>query len=118
MEAIIPNYVTSVINKREITTTTEQDFSSTNPHCSLPVTTEEYPTFIFGYNVEDATELYTIQEAVEGYTDNSADVQSAIMTEFLNMIIFKMNRAAYLKVHMQKADVFIRLQLYAVYVYI
>ena len=95
MKSIIPNYDTSVINKREITTTTEQDFS---PHCSLPEVTEEYPTFIFGYNVEDATELDTIREAVEGYTDNSADVQSATVAEFLNMIIFKMNRAAYLKV--------------------
>ena len=98
VESIIPNYDTSVIEKRDITATTEQDFSSTNPHCSLPETVEEYPTFIFGYNVEDATELNTIKEAVEGYTDNSADVQSANVAEFLNIIIFKMNRAAYLKV--------------------
>ncbi|XP_065910718.1 uncharacterized protein [Dysidea avara] len=104
VEAIIPNYDTSVINKREVTTTTEQDFS---PHCSLPEVTEEYPTFIFGYNVEDATELYTIREAVEGYTDNSADVQSAIVAEFLNMIIFKMNRAAYLKACTNPAVTFV-----------
>jgi len=95
----VPNYDTSVINKRDVTTTTEQDFSSTRPHCSLPETTEEYPTFIFGYSVEDATELYAIKEAVEGCSDNSAIVQSAIVAEFLSMIIFKMNRAAYLKVY-------------------
>ena len=98
VESIIPNYDTSVIYKREVTATTKQDFSNTNPHCSLPETVEEYPTFIFGYNVEDAAELNTIKEAVEGYTDNSADVQFANVAGLLNMIIFKMNRAAYLKV--------------------
>jgi len=96
--SIMPNYDLSVINKRDVTTTTEQDFTSTNPHCSLPETTEEYPTFIFRYNVEDASELYTIKEAVQRYTGNSADVQLAIVAESLNMIIFKMNRAAYLEV--------------------
>jgi len=87
-----------VINKRDVTTTTEQDFTSKSPHCSLPETTEEYPTFIFGYNVEDASELYTIKEAVQGYTGNSANVQSVEVVELVKIIIFKMNRAAYLKV--------------------
>ena len=89
-----------MINKRDVTTTTEQGLTSTSPHCSLPETTEEYPTFIFGYNVEDASELYTIKEAVQGYTGNSADVQFVKVAELLKIIIFKMNRAAYLKVCM------------------
>ena len=86
-----------VINKRDATTI-EQDFTSTSPHCSLPETTDEYPTFIFGYNVEDTSELYTIKEAVQGYTGNSANVQSAQVAELVKIIIFKMNRAAYLEV--------------------
>ena len=87
-----------VINKRDVTTITEQDLTSTSPHCSLPETTEEYPTFIFRYNVEDASELFTIKEAVQGYTGNSADVQSVQVAELVKIIIFKMNRAAYLEV--------------------
>ena len=87
-----------VINKRDVTTTTEQDFTSTSPHCSLPEIAEEYPTFIFGYNVEDASELYAIKKAVQGYTGNSANVQSVEVAELVKIIIFKMNRAAYLKV--------------------
>jgi len=82
-----------VIGRTNVTTTKEWDFSSTNPDCSLPEITEEYPTFM-----EDGTDLYTIKEAVEGYIDNSADVQFAIVVGIINIIIFKMNRAAYLKV--------------------
>ena len=85
-----------VFNKRDVTATTKQDSS---PHCSLPVTTEEYPTFIFRYNVEDAIELNEIKKAVEGYNDNFTVVQSAIVAESLKIIIFTMNRAAYLKVY-------------------
>ena len=94
----MPNYDLSVINKRDVTATTEQDYTSTSPHCSLPETTEEYPTFIFRYNVENASKLYTIKEAAQGYTGNFANVQFAIVAESLNTIIFKMNRAAYLEV--------------------
>jgi len=79
-----------VIDRTDVTTTKEQDFSSTNHHCTLPEITEEYPTF-----TEDGTDLYTIKEAVEGYI---ADVQFAIVVGIINVIIFKMNRAAYLKV--------------------
>ena len=98
MKSIMPNHDTSVIYKRDATATTEQDLASTSPHCDLPQKIEEYPTFIFGYRVEDATELYQIKEEVEGYTENSADVQSATVAENVKVIIFKMNRAAYLKV--------------------
>ena len=115
MNSIIPNYDRSVINKRDVTTTTDHDFSNTNPHCSLSETTEEYPAFIFGYNVENAAELYTIKEAVEGYTDNSADVQFAIVAGLLNMIIFKMNRAAYLKVCMK---ILLKFQFYLVNMFV
>ena len=102
VESIIPNYDTSVINKRDATTT-EQNFNSTSHHCSLPETTEEYPTFIFGYNVENATELDTIKEAVESCTDNSSKVQTAVIVYRFKHIIFKMNRAAYLKVWISKS---------------
>ena len=87
-----------VINKRDVTTNTEQDLNSSSPHCNLPEKTEEYPTFIFGYNVEDDTELDTIKEQVEGYADNNAAVQSAVIIHNFKQIIFTMNRAAYLKV--------------------
>ena len=85
-----------VFNKRDVTATTKQDSS---PHCSLPVTTEEYPTFLFRYNVEDAIELNEIKKAVEGYSDNFTVVQSANVVESTKIITFTMNRAAYLKVY-------------------
>ena len=65
-------------------------------HCGLPEHTEEFPKYIFVYN--RGVDLDAIVKSVEGYTDNSAEVMSAKPLHNLDMIIFQMNRAAYLNV--------------------
>jgi len=62
----------------------------------LPESDEEFPKFIFTYN--KGADLETIKKAVEEYIENPAQVKSAITLQFLDMIIFQMNRAAYLQV--------------------
>lgn len=95
VKEIKPNRDVSVINKRDATTTTEQDLTTSDP-CDLPEHNEEFPRIIFQYKKE--TDLDAIKETVEQYTKNSAQVESAIVLQFLDIIIFKMNRAAYLQV--------------------
>ena len=81
------------INKRDVTT--EQEVTTSGP-CDLPEHREEFPRIIFQY--EDGADLEAIKKTVEEYTDNSAQVQSAIVLSFLDTVIFQMNRAAYLQV--------------------
>ena len=44
-------------------------------------------------------DLDAIAKSLEAYTENSAEVKSALPLHNLDIIIFQMNRAAYLKVH-------------------
>ena len=92
---IKPNHDISVINKRDAADISEQDTTTPGP-CDLPEHKDEFPNIIFTYKV--GADLDAIKETVEKYTENSAEVQSAIVLDFLDMIIFKMNRAAYLQV--------------------
>ena len=81
------------INKRDVTT--EQEVATSGP-CDLPPHKDEFPRFIFQY--KEGADLEAIRKTVEEYTDNSAQVQSAIVLSSLDYIIFQMNRAAYLQV--------------------
>ena len=81
------------ISKRDVTT--EQEVTTSGP-CDLPEHKEEFPRIIFQYN--NGADLEAIKNTVEEYTDNSAQVQSANVLSFLDTIIFRMNRAAYLQV--------------------
>ena len=84
---------TYTVGKRDVTT--EQEVTTSGP-CDLPEHNEEFPRIIFQYN--DGADLVAIRNAVEEYTENSAQVQSATVLSFLSTIIFQMNRAAYLQV--------------------
>ena len=89
------NHDVSVINKRNAADVTEQDTTTPGP-CDLPEHKDEFPNIIFTYKV--GADLDNIKKSVENYTENSAEVQSVTVLHFLDMIIFKMNRAAYLQV--------------------
>ena len=65
-------------------------------HCGLPETQEEFPKFIFVY--KKGADLDAIAKSVKANTENSAEVKTAVTLHFLDMIIFEMNRAAYLMV--------------------
>ena len=91
VKEIKPKY--NGINKRDATT--EQEVT-TSGHCNLPEHKDEFPYIIFQY--EDGADLEAIKKSAEDYTDNSAQVQSAIVLGNLDTIIFRMNRAAYLQV--------------------
>ena len=82
------------VNKRDVTS--EQEVTTSGP-CDLPEHTDEFPAIIFRY--KDGTDLDAIKQSVEGYTKNSAQVESAIVLKRLDIIIFKMNRAAYFQVN-------------------
>ena len=67
-----------------------------NGHCDLPEHDEEFPTFIFVYN--EGENLNKIIKSIKRYNENSATVILAVAIEEVPMIIFQMNRAAYLQV--------------------
>jgi len=93
VKEIRPNHDTNAISKRNtdfIMTTTPND------HCTLPEHDEEFPTFIFKYN--KTANLDEIIKSVKEYNSNSTSVLLAVPIELHHMIIFKMNRAAYLQV--------------------
>ena len=89
------NHDVSVINKRNVADVPEQTTTTPGP-CDLPEHNDEFPNIIFIYKV--GADLDAIKKSVENYTENSAQVQSVTVLDFLDMIIFKMNRAAYLQV--------------------
>ena len=64
-------------------------------HCDLPEHNEEFPTFIFVY--DETANLKKIIKSVRK-SKNSAIVLLAKAIEQVHMIIFQMNRAAYLQV--------------------
>ena len=62
----------------------------------MPEHDEEFPTFIFVYN--KAANLEKIIKSVKSSKENSARVILATAVEQAHIIIFQMNRAAYLQV--------------------
>ena len=98
VKQIKPNYDTSVINKRSTKAIADQDIITPNTltgHCGLPERDEEFSTFIFVYS--ETTNLDKIIKSVKA-AKNSARVLLAKPIEHIHMIIFEMNRAAYLQV--------------------
>lgn len=96
---IRPNHHTSVISKRNTEVVSEQHLmlsTTVNGHCDLPEHDEEFPTFIFVYN--EGANLDKIINLIKRYNRNSASVLLAQPAKQLHMIIFQMNRAAYLQV--------------------
>ena len=66
-------------------------------HCDLPEYDKEFSTIIFIYN--ETASLTETAESVKGYR-NPARVMLATVIEGAHMIIFQMNREAYLQVCM------------------
>ena len=98
VKQIKPNYDTSVINKRNTEATSDKDITAPTTvtgHCGLPENDEEFPTFIFVYS--KTANLDKIIKFVKSAKD-SARVLLAKPVEHVHMIIFQMNRAAYLQV--------------------
>ena len=93
VQEITSNHDTSSINKRDAT---EQDTTTSSP-CDLPEHKDEFPNFIFTY--KSGVDLDAIKNSVEQLTENSAQVKSTTVLHFLDMIIFQMNREAYLQVN-------------------
>ena len=99
IKRIKPNHNISIITKRNAEEISKQDLmksTSLTGHCGLPEHDEEFPTFIFVYN--EVTHLNKITKSVRRYNRNSARVHLAVVVEQAHMIIFQMNRAAYLQV--------------------
>ena len=72
-----------------------------NDHCTLPEQVEEFPTFIFKYN-KTASLDEIIKSVKEHNYSNPIGVLLASPIKQHYVIIFKMNRAAYLQVcHIQ-----------------
>ena len=97
VKQIGPSYDIPVISKRSIESVSDQDsITSTtlNGHCGLPEHDEEFPILLFVYN--KAANLDEIVKSLKEYNRNSTRVLIAL--EQLHIIIFRMNRAAYLQV--------------------
>ena len=69
--------------------------ASLTGHCNLPEYDEEFSTFIFVYN--ETASLTETAESIKSCR-NPAKVMLAEVIEEVHMIIFQMNRAAYLQV--------------------
>ena len=98
VKQIKPNHDTSVINKRSTEAVSDQDIitpTTSTGHCGLPENEEEFSTFIFVYS--ETANLDKIVKSVKR-TKDSAKVLLAKPIEHVHMIIFQMNRAAYLQV--------------------
>ena len=87
------------VSKRDVTS--GQEVSTSGP-CDLPEHNDEFPSFIFVY--KRGADLNAIAKSVEAYTENSAEVKLALPLHTLGMIIFQMNREAYLKVRMHNTS--------------
>ena len=101
VKKIKPNYDTSVINKRSTESASDQNVATSDTltgHCNLPEHDEEFSTYIFVYS--ETANLDKIIASTKGYK-NTAKVLIAIAIEEVHMIIFQMNRAAYLQVCMR-----------------
>ena len=99
MKQIKPHYDTTVITKRNTEIASSQDVmisSTVSGYCGMPEHDEKFPTFIFVYN--KAASLDEIIKSLKEYNENSARIVLAIAVEQLHMIIFQMNREAYLQV--------------------
>ena len=100
MKQINPNHNTSVISKRNTESSSKQNLvKSLTSHCDLPEHNEEFSTYIFVYN--ETANLKKIIRSIKRER-NSARVLLAVAMEEANMIIFQMNRAAYLQVYHKK----------------
>ena len=102
IKQIRPNHDVSVIsvNKRNTESTSNTEVLVPSPltgHCDLPEYDEEFSTIIFIYN--ETASLTETAESVKGYR-NPARVMLATVIEGVHMIIFQMNREAYLQVCM------------------
>ena len=98
VKQINPNHNTSVISKRNTESSSNQNLvtsTTSTGHCDLPEHDEEFSTFIFAYN--ETANLKKIIRSIKRER-NSARVLLAVAMEEANMIIFQMNRAAYLQV--------------------
>ena len=98
IEQIKSNHNTSVINKRSIKSVPAQNkvtSTTLTDHCDLPEYDEEFSTYIIVYN--ETAKLRKITRSVKS-NKNSARVILAIVIKEAHMIIFQMNRAAYLQV--------------------
>ena len=96
VKQIKPNYDTSVINKRNTETVSNQDITPTilTGWCGLPEHDEKFSTFIFVYS--ETANLDKIIKSIQT-AKNSSRVILAKAIEEVHMIIFQMNRAAYLQ---------------------
>ena len=100
IKQIRPNHDASVISLNKRNTESTSDMKVTMPasltgHCDLPEYDEEFSTFIFVY--DETASLTEIAESIKSCR-NSAQVTLAVAIEDVHMIIFQMNRAAYLQV--------------------
>ena len=100
IKQIKPNHDTSVINKRSTeSAVSDQNVVTSNTlidHCGLPeYYDEEFSTYIFVYN--ETENLDNVITSTQGY-GNPAKVLLALAVEEVHMIIFQMNRPAYLQV--------------------
>ena len=98
VKQIRPSYEdTSVISKRDAEDLVTS--SSLTNHCSLPEDDQEFQNFTFVYN--KGTDLEEIIKSIKTYNKSLAGVLLAKPLKYLHMIIFQMNRAAYLWVCQQ-----------------
>ena len=102
IKQIRPNHDVSVIsvNKRNTESTSNTEVLVPSPltgYCDLPEYDEEFSTIIFIYN--ETAGLTETAESIKGYR-NPARVMLATVIEGVHMIIFQMNREAYLQVCM------------------
>ena len=98
MKQIKPNPNSSDVSKRNAETISGQDLMTSSAmigHCDLPVHHEDISTYIFVYN--EIANLNSIMKSVKR-NRSPARVDLAISIEGAHMIIFQMNRAAYLQV--------------------
>ena len=98
IKQIKPNHDTSVINKRNTESVSDQNVVTSDTlidHCDLPEYDEEFSTFIFVYN--ETENLDSVITSTQRY-GKPAKVLLALAIEEVHMIIFQMNRAAYLQV--------------------
>ena len=101
VKQIKPNYDKAVVSKRsaavnsDISEKDPMTATSLNSHCGLPEHDKEFSTFIFLYS--ETANLDKIINSVKT-AKTSVKVVLAKAIEEAHMIIFQMNRAAYLQV--------------------
>lgn len=101
VKEITPNHESSIISKGNAESIPKQDFTTSTSttltgHCGLPKVDVKFPVFVFVYN--ETANLKRIVKSMKRYNKKSAKVLLAEAIDQIHMIIFQMNRAAYLKV--------------------